>query len=203
MTQKRDAASEASDDADAGKADAGKADGKRDGKARNVAPGVVEIELQHARNHHLRWVVLGVVLGGLCVTKLGTLGQGAGVLLLALAGWALFRVVQTLRHPAGTIVVDGERVSLPRGLCRGEPLALSREAITAGYFLRKAVAWHQAAPVLVIETGGQVLAYPRDWFASEADQRRVLDALVGYTGGEPDRELPPAPRVPRIRGPVM
>lgn len=186
MTPKRDEAAAAVADGGKGgdKADGGKV-GKRDGKGRAAAAGSIEIELHHARNHHLRWVVLGLVLGGLCVTQLGTLGQGVGVLLLALAAWALFRVVQTLRHPPGTIVVDGARVSLPRGLCRGEPLALTREAITASYLLRKAVAWHQAAPVLVIETGGHVLAYPRDWFAGEADQRRILDALVGDVAAEP------------------
>jgi hypothetical protein len=143
-----------------------------------AADGAVEIGLRHARDHHLRWIVIGVVLGGLCVSQLGTLGQGAGVILLALAGWSAFRVIQTLRHPPGTFVIDGDRCSVPRGLCRGEPLALPRQAITATYLLRKAVAWHQAAPVLVVEAEGKVLAYPRDWFASEADQRRLLDALA-------------------------
>jgi hypothetical protein len=142
------------------------------------AGGAVEIELQHARNHHLRWLVLGAVLGGLCVTQLGTLGQMVGVFLLALAAWAGFRVVQTLRHPPGTILVDGDRVELPRGLCAGEPLTLRRADVSAAYLLRKAVAWHQAAPVLVVETAGRVLAYPRDWFAGESDQRRILDALL-------------------------
>lgn len=142
-------------------------------------PGVVEIELLHARNHHLRWLVLGTVLGVLCVTQLGTLGQLVGVLLLALAAWAGFRVVQTLRHPPGTLVVDGDRVVLPRGLCAGDPLTVRRGEVGAAYLLRKAVAWHQSAPVLVVEATGKVLAYPRDWFASEADQRRVLDALLG------------------------
>lgn len=142
------------------------------------ATGAVAIELRHARNHHLRWVVLGLVLGGLCVTQLGTLGQAAGVVLLGMAAWAAYRVVETLRHPPGTLVIDADKVSLPRGLCRGEPLELTRGAVTASYLLRKAVAWHQAAPVLVIEADGKVLAYPRDWFATEADQRRALDALV-------------------------
>lgn len=151
------------------------------GSGDRAAGGGIEISLQHARNHHLRWVVIGLILGGLCVTQLGTLGQWVGVVLLVLAAWAAFRVIQTLRHPAGTIVVERERVTLPRGLCRGEPLHLRRGAITASYLLRKAVAWHQAAPVLVVEADGKVLAYPRDWFASEADQRRVLDALLGDT----------------------
>ena len=126
-----------------------------------------------------------MILGGLCVTQLGTLGQWVGFVLLALAAWAGFQVVQTLRHPPGTIIVNGDRVTLPRGLCRGQPLDLTRTAVSASYLLRKAVAWHQAAPVLVVEADGKVLAYPRDWFASEADQRRVLDALVSDRATEP------------------
>lgn len=183
VTSKRDATGEPLLPGKPGKSEGGKSATRTDDK-RAVA-GTVEIELLHARNHHLRWVVLGVILGGLCVAQLGTLGQWVGVLLLALAAWAAFRVVQTLRHPPGTIVVDGDRVTLPRGLCRGEPLDLTRTAVSASYLLRKSVAWHQAAPVLVVEADGHVLAYPRDWFASEADQRRVLDALVGDQVAEP------------------
>ncbi len=181
VTSKRDAGG-----GDTGKRERGedKSGGSKPGD-RATASGVVEIELHHARNHHLRWVVIGTVLGGLCVTQLGTLGQGVGVILIALAAWAAFRVVQTLRHPPGTIIVDGPRVILPHGLCRGEPLHLRRADIGPVYLLRKAVAWHQAAPVLVVETGSHVLAYPRDWFATEADQRRVLDALAGEQAAEP------------------
>jgi hypothetical protein len=156
-----------------------------DGKRAARTTGDVEISLKHARGHHLRWVVLGVVLGGLCVTQLGTLGQMAGVVLLALAAWAAFRVIQTLRHPAGTIVVEGDKVVLPRGLCLGDPIETTRAAVTASYLLRKSVAWHQAAPVLVVETAGKVIAYPRDWFAGESDQRRILDALLAGTAAEP------------------
>lgn len=178
MTSKRDAAGEARRE---GERDAREG---RDAKA-GARRDAVEVSLQHARNHHLRWVVLGLVFGGLCVTQLGTLGQMVGVVLLALAAWAAFRVIQTLRHPPGTIVVDGDRVVLPRGLCVGDPLEVTRGAVTASYLLRKSVAWHQAAPVLVVETGGKVIAYPRDWFAGESDQRRILDALLAGTAAEP------------------
>lgn len=182
MTSKRDTAGDArrDDERDRDRS------GDRRGDKRGARAGdAVEVSLHHARNHHLRWVVLGLVLGALCVTQLGTLGQVLGVALLALAAWAAFRVVQTLRHPPGTIVVDGERVVLPRGLCLGDPLEVTRGAISASYLLRKSVAWHQAAPVLVVETDGKVLAYPRDWFAGESDQRRILDALLAGTAAEP------------------
>ena len=78
VTSKRDAEGKA-----AGRE--GKAAGKR-GKDDDAGrpTGAVSIELQHARNHHLRWVVLGLILGGLCVTQLGTLGQVVGVVLLAI-----------------------------------------------------------------------------------------------------------------------
>lgn len=179
VTTKRDSETAASD----AKPD-GKADVASKGKPARGGDGV-EIALQHARSHHLRWLVLGLGLGALCVTKLGTLGQGVGIILLALGAWAGFRVVQTLRHPPGTIIVDGDHVVLPRGLCQGDPIETTRGAVTASYLLRKAVAWHQAAPVLVVETGDRVLAYPRDWFAGEADQRRILDALLAGSAAEP------------------
>lgn len=143
------------------------------------ADGRVAVELEHARGHHARWVVIGGVIGVLCVLKLGTLGKGVGVLLMALAAWAAYKLVRTYVHPPGTLVVDGDRVQLPRGLCRGAPTELARGAVTGAYFLRRSVPWTRAAPVLVVEAGGKAFVYPRDWFAAEADQRRVLEALAG------------------------
>lgn len=144
-----------------------------------VAPGGrVAVELAHARGSHARWTLIGGGLGVGCLIMLGTLGKGLGVVLLLLAAWAAFKLWRTFRHPPGTIVVDGDAVALPRGLCHGDSATVSRGEITAAYFLRRSVPWTRAAPVLVIEAGGQAYAYPRDWFASEADQRRVLDALA-------------------------
>jgi len=31
--------------------------------------------------------------------------------------------------------------------------------------------------VLVVEAGERAFVYPRDWFGSESDQRRILDEL--------------------------
>jgi hypothetical protein len=50
--------------------------------------------------------------------------------------------------------------------------------VTAAYFLRRSVPWTKAAPVLIVEVGERAYVYPRDWFRTEADQRRILDALV-------------------------
>ncbi len=140
--------------------------------------GRVAVDLAHARGAHLRWTLVGGALGVACVIMLGTLGKGLGVVLLLLAAWAAFKLFLTYRHPPGTIVVDGDQISLPRGLCQGEPSPFKRAEVTAAYFLRRSVPWTHAAPVLVVEAGGKAFAYPRDWFASESDQRRVLDALA-------------------------
>lgn len=138
----------------------------------------VAVELVHARAQHLRWILIGLVIGGLCVWGLGTLGKGVGALLLALGAWNAWLFVQTFRNPPGTLVIDGDDVVLPRGLCRGEPHKVRRADVGAVYFLRRSVPWTKAAPVLVVEAGGQAFSYPRDWFASESDQRRVLDQLT-------------------------
>lgn len=142
------------------------------------AGGRVAVDLAHTRGAHLRWTLIGGVLGVACVIALGTLGKVVGVVLLVTAAWAAFKLSLTYRHPPGTIVIDGDDVALPRGLCQGEPSRVKRGDVTAAYFLRRSVPWTRAAPVLVVEAGGKAYAYPRDWFVSEADQRRVLDALV-------------------------
>lgn len=142
------------------------------------ASGRVAVDLAHTRSSHLRWTLIGGALGVACVIMLGTLGKGVGVVLLVLAAWAAFKLFLTYRHPPGTIVIDGDDVALPRGLCQGEPSRLKRGDVTAAYFLRRSVPWTRAAPVLIVEAGGKAYAYPRDWFTSESDQRRVLDALA-------------------------
>ena len=99
----------------------------------------------------------------------------------ALVGWSLWnlwQLIQTFRHPAGTVVVAGDDVELPRGLCRGAPAKLRKADVTAVYFLRRSVPWTQAAPVLVVEAHGRAFVYPRDWFGSESDQRRIVDELA-------------------------
>jgi hypothetical protein len=142
------------------------------------AGGRIAVDLAHMRSSHLRWTLIGGAVGVACMVMLGTLGKGVGGLLLLLAAWAAFKLFLTYRHPPGTIVIDGDHVALPRGLCQGEPQELKRSDVTAAYFLRRSVPWTKAAPVLVVEAGGKAYAYPRDWFASESDQRRVLDALA-------------------------
>jgi hypothetical protein len=161
-----------------GGATAAREDGKERERDSEPAGGRVAVELAHSRGSHVRWVLIGGALGIACVLGLGTLGKVLGVVLLLLAAWAAFKLVLTYLNPPGTIVVDGDEVSLPRGLCRGAPAKVGKGEVTAAYFLRRSVPWTKAAPVLIIEVGKDAFAYPRDWFASEADQRRVLEALA-------------------------
>lgn len=140
--------------------------------------GKVTVELQHARGQHIRWILIGGILGVLFVIGLGTLGKALGVVLLGIAAWNAFLLVRTLLQPPGTLVIGDDTVELPRGICRGAPARVPRSQVTSAYFLRRAVPWTQASPVLVIEAAGRAFSFPRDWFAEEGDQRRVLDALV-------------------------
>jgi len=74
-------------------------------------------------------------------------------------------------------------VELPRGLCKGEPAAFPLDKVQHAYLLRRAVPWTRAAPVLVIEADGRAFSYPRDWFLTEADQRRIVRELHARGAG--------------------
>jgi hypothetical protein len=143
----------------------------------------VAIEFEVFRGPWIGWVVAGGGFGGLLLWKLGTIGQWIGAVLLAMAVWNAVKLLQSLLHKPGIIEVNAERVVLPRGLCRGKPLVLTPSDVTAAYFLRHSVPWNRSAPLLVIEASGVAHTYPRDWFASEADQRRIVSALVARASG--------------------
>jgi hypothetical protein len=130
------------------------------------------------RWRHFLWAVFGLAAGGFLVWKLGAVGKGVGVVLVLAGVWATWSFLRTLLFPAGTIVLDGRRLVLPRGLCSRGTVDLSLDDVRHAYFLRRAVPWTRAAPVLVIETEKEALLYPRDWFATEADQRRIVSRLV-------------------------
>ncbi len=126
----------------------------------------------------------GLVVGGLLIWKLGTVGVWVGVVLLVVGAFRAWELVQTFLNPPGTIKVTDSEVSLPRGLNMARPVNVHPGDVTAVYFLRRSVPWNRSAPVLVVEIGSRALAFPRDWFASEADQRHVVHALMkGLPGG--------------------
>lgn len=141
----------------------------------------LEIGLEHMRWRHFGWALFGLGAGGFLIWKLGSVGQWMGAVLLLIGAVATWSFARTLIFPAGTIVIDGRRVVLPKGLCRPSSVEIGLDQIRHAYFLRRSVPWTRAAPVLVIETEATAFAYPRDWFATEADQRRIVSRIADAT----------------------
>ncbi len=137
----------------------------------------LRVSLVHGRTRHLGWAAFGLIVGMLLLLRLGAVGQGIGIALLAVGVFQGFKAVQTFLHPAGTFRVQGNNIQLPTGLCKGPELKVERANIEHVFFLRRSVPWTQAGPLLVIETGGESYVFPRDWFASDSDQRRIETAL--------------------------
>ena len=165
--------------------------------------GKVAIELEVSRQRVITWTIVGIILGSLLLWKLGTVGQWIGVVLLVVGVYRGYQLLQTFLHKPGTIIVSEREITLPRGLCMPRPLKLQPSEITAVYFLRRSVMWNKAAPVLVVEVGEKAIAFPRYWFASEADQRHVVHALLRWSppvrekakdNKDREAEKPPAPK---------
>ncbi len=119
-----------------------------------------------------------IVFGTLLLVKFSTVAQVVGVVLLVAGAITAALGALAAVFPPGRIVLDDETVTLPRRVSRRKHLTYPRTAIRAAYFLRSSTPWLRASPVLVIEAGDQAHLLPRDWFATEADQRRILDALA-------------------------
>ena len=143
------------------------------------------VELEVSRQRSISWTIFGLLVGALLIRGLGTVGVWAGIALVAMGVYHAWQLVQTLLHPPGTISVSDTEIILPRGLCMPRPVVVQPKDITAIYFLRRSVPWNRAAPVLIIELGGRAMAFPRDWFASEADQRHVVHAVQRTKGQTP------------------
>ena len=133
-----------------------------------------------ARQRIAGWAIGGTIVGILLILELGTVAVWGGFVLVAIGLFRSFQLAQTFMRPAGTIVVSDKEVSLPRGLHTTNPLVVAPKDITAVYFLRRSVPWNRSAPVLIIEVGDKAMVFPRDWFASEADQRHVVSALLHH-----------------------
>lgn len=154
--------------------------------------GGLSIELEVSRNRFAGWTIFGIVFGALLIWKLGTVGQWVGVVLMVLGALRGWQLLQTFLHAPGTIVVGDDEVVLPRGLCMSRPLRVRPKDVTAVYFLRRSVPWNRSAPVLVVELGPRAMAFPRDWFASEADQRHIIHALLRVREGAAAARAEPA-----------
>jgi hypothetical protein len=157
--------------------------GHTESKIESKTETKIEVELEVSRGISIRWTIMGFILGGLLIWKLGTVGVWAGFALVAMGAYHAWKLAQTFLHPPGAIVISDREVSLPRGVCVPRPVLAKPSDVTAAYFLRRSVPWNRAAPVLIVELGPKAMVFPRDWFASEADQRRVIHALLRDNAG--------------------
>lgn len=164
------------------------ADRLRDGRSGSKPARPTKIELEVSLQRSISWTLFGLIVGALLIHGLGTVGVWVGIALVATGAYHAWQLVQTRLHPPGTIVVSEAEVILPRGPYMPRPVVVAPRDITAIYFLRRSVPWNHAAPVLIIELGERAMAFPRDWFASEADQRHVIHAVLRAKG-----EAVPAP----------
>lgn len=151
--------------------------GKAKRKSRRDASEPTSVSLMHARWRAFAWAVGGIALGILLLIKLGSVGKVVGALLILASMLAVRSFVLTLMHEPGKIDVANDEVTLPRGLCRNAPVTLPVGDLRHAYFLRRAVPWTRTGPLLIVETAKGVFQYPRDWFATDSDQRRIAAAL--------------------------
>ncbi len=165
--------------------DAGEARSTETRKGKKGIEREVEVSLVHARRNHLTWTLLGLVLGTLLLWKLAIVGKVLGVIFIIVAAVAARSFAITLMHEPGVIRVDADKLALPLGLCTADPAELTMSDIKHAFFLRRAVPWTRAGPLLVIEAEARTFTYPRDWFASESDQRRILEAINHHLGRLP------------------
>ncbi len=152
------------------------------------------IELEVSRQRSVGWTIFGLIAGGILIARFGTVGVWAGVALVVMGAYHAWNLIQTFLHAPGTIIVTDREVSLPRGLCMSRPVVVNPHDITSAYLLRRSVPWNHASPVLIIEIGSKAMAFPRDWFATEADQRHVIHRIRELLRSKADPS--PAPATP-------
>lgn len=145
--------------------------------ARASSDSDLRVTLEHGRWRHFGWVVVGLLGGAFLVWKLGAVGRWVGFAALAWAALNVFRFARTLLRDAGTIDVGDDGVTLPQALCHKDSHEVPYARLRHAFFLRRAVPWTRTGPILIIETDERVFTYPRDWFASDSDQRRVALAI--------------------------
>lgn len=137
----------------------------------------LEVELEASRWRHLLWGAIGLAIGALMIIRMGELGLILGSIVGILGALSARSFIMTLLHDPGTIAVREDEVVLPEQICSGNSVTVPLGELRHAYLLRRALPWNHSGPVLVVETGRGVFQYPRDWFAAEADQKRVSQTL--------------------------
>jgi hypothetical protein len=150
---------------------------KADAKPDKKSDDVVEVALTHARWKNFAWGAFGIGLGVFLAINMGSIGWVLAAMVWAGTVTNVVRFVQTFLNPPGKIVIGGEDMILPRGLCSGDLESVPLGDLKHAYFLRRAIPWNTSGPVLVIETRRGVFEYERDWFPLDGDQRLVSNAL--------------------------
>jgi hypothetical protein len=144
---------------------------------------LVEVELEHSRWRHFIWTVaFGILCAFLFFRVGGLVGAAIGMVSAALLVRSAWTFILTYLRPAGRILVSDHQLLLPPRLHAGAELTLPLEDVKHAYVVRRAVGWATPGPLLVVETKAARFEFPRDWFASEADQRRVAHAVSRRLG---------------------
>lgn len=150
----------------------------------------VEVVLEPQTWRHAGWAGFHLVVGSVLIYGLGSVGKGLGVLLLILGGLRGYKFARGILAPPGRLKVGVDPVELPAGLSVASADEIAVDSIKQVFYLRRALPWTQASPVLVVETADDTIyTYPRDWFASDSDQRRVARTLAEQIGRANDDSL--------------
>jgi hypothetical protein len=143
----------------------------------------LEVELEHSRWRHFAWTVVFSLFAAFLLGRVGGFVAGAlGVFFAGLAARSGWSFALTYVRPPGRILLRGNELYLPPRLHAIEPLTLPLVDVKHAYLLRRAVGWTTPGPVLVVETAKGRFEYPRDWFSSETDQRRVANVVSRRIG---------------------
>ena len=150
---------------------------------KDAAKADLAVELVPARWRHATWGLVLALLGLFLAARVGgTTPTIAGVLVLGGATYHLWSFVRSFLRAAGGISLDGDvLVVTPRQ--HAEALRLALTEIRSAYVLRRRALLAISSPVLVLETARGTFEYPRDWFMTDGDQRRVAAAVgraLGY-----------------------
>ena len=138
--------------------------------------GPVRVELVHARWTHFLWFVSWAILAGFLAWKFGDVGKILGVMVGYFGVTALWEFAKTLLHAPGRIVVD-EEVVLTSRLCSGREVKMPLADVRHAYLLRRYLPTNTAGPLLVVETKRGAFEYPRNWFATELEQRSIVTTV--------------------------
>lgn len=137
----------------------------------------IDVELIHARWRNLFWGAFSSALAFGLIMVFGPFGWVVGGIFLLVGLSSLWSFVKTLLYAPGHIAVGDGEIKLSPSLCSPSVITLRINDVSHAYLLKRAVPWATSGPVLVVESKHNAWTYPRDWFASESDQRRVLVAI--------------------------